>query len=83
MMMVVVVVMLIVMMMMMMVVMMFMHHWSGRSFLGDRVAGEADRQSGGGDKALDHGQSSVQRPQWSSLSICRESPELTMNRRPA
>jgi len=55
------------MMMVMMVVMMVMHlcHRSGRSrlrggrgrFLRNGVAGEADGESGGGDKALDHGQS--------------------------
>ena len=54
---VVVMVMMVVMMMMVMV----LHgrsHWSSRSrrgFLGDGVAGEAEREHGGGGEGLDHG----------------------------
>ena len=50
--------MMVVVMVMMMVVMHRMLHRSGRrrgGFLRDGVAGEADGQHGGGDKALDHG----------------------------
>ena len=53
----------VVMVMVMMMVVMVMHlmgHRSGgggrRGFLRDGVAGEADGEGGGGDKALDHGQ---------------------------
>ena len=47
-----------VMVMMMMVMVMLMGHRGGRrGVLRDGVASEADRESGGGDKALDHGQS--------------------------
>jgi preprotein translocase subunit SecG len=65
-MMVVVVVMVVVVMMMMHVVL--FHRSGGRSgrggFLRDGVAGQADGQRGGDDKALDHGQkSSRRRPQ--------------------
>jgi hypothetical protein len=50
------------MVLMMMVVMMVMvmlvgHRGGRRGVLRDGVASEADRESGGGDKALDHGQS--------------------------
>ncbi len=53
-----VVVMMMVVMMVMSVMMHLMPHRGGRrGFLRDGVASEADRESGGGDKALDHGQS--------------------------
>ena len=60
-MMVVMVMMWVVMMMVVMVVVMVMLHRrgrrGGRGLLGDGVASEANGESGGGDKALDHGQS--------------------------
>ena len=50
--------MMVVMMMMVMMMVMLMGHRGGRrGVLRDGVASEADRESGGGDKALDHGQS--------------------------
>jgi hypothetical protein len=48
----------VVMMMMMVVVMMHLMHRSGRrrsSFLRDGIAGEAEREHGGGGEGLDHG----------------------------
>jgi hypothetical protein len=57
-------VMMVAMVVVMVVVVMMMMHRSGRSgggggggFLRDGVAGEADGESGGGDKVLDHWQS--------------------------
>ena len=52
------VVMVVMMMVVMVMVMMLMGHRGGRrGVLRDGVASEADRESGGDDKALDHGQS--------------------------
>jgi preprotein translocase subunit SecG len=57
-MMVVMVMMWVVMMMVVMVVVMVMlHRRGGRGLLRDGVASQANGESGGGDKALDHGQS--------------------------
>jgi hypothetical protein len=53
----VMVVMMVVMMMVVVMVMPVGHRGGGRGLLRDGVASEADRESGGGDKALDHGQS--------------------------
>jgi uncharacterized membrane protein len=51
------VVMVVMMMVVMVMVVMLMGHRGGRrGVLRDGVASEADRESGGGDKALDHGQ---------------------------
>jgi len=53
-----VVVVMMMMMMMMMVVMVHLMHRSGRrrsSFLCDGIAGEAEREHGGGGEGLDHG----------------------------
>jgi hypothetical protein len=47
----------VVMMMVMVVVMLMGHRGGRRGVLRDGVASEADRESGGDDKALDHGQS--------------------------
>jgi hypothetical protein len=55
-----VVVMVVVMMVMMVMVMHLMGHrrgWRRRGFLRDGVSGQADCESGGGDKTLDHGNS--------------------------
>ena len=50
----------VVMMMMVMMVHGMLHRGGGgRGFLRDGVAGEADGQGGGGDKALDHGRPSL------------------------
>jgi hypothetical protein len=55
---VVMVMMVVVVVVMMLVVMHLVGHRSGGGrFLRDGIAGEADGESGGGDKALDHGQS--------------------------
>ena len=52
---VVVVVMMMMMMMMMMVMHLMRHRSGGGRFLSDSVACKADCESGGSDKALDHG----------------------------
>jgi hypothetical protein len=67
-----------------MVMMMVMHlvgHRGGRSgFLRDGVAGEADGESGGGDKALDHGHVSFQKKDpLVFAAIYRVLHELKMN----
>jgi len=45
------------MMVVMVVVMVMLHRRGGRGLLRDGVASQANGESGGGDKALDHGQS--------------------------
>ena len=73
-------------MMMVMVVMMhrFGHRGGGgrRGFLRDGVAGEADGERGGGDKALDHGKTVLSRKTQSGLRAesYRVSTEPGMNR---
>ena len=52
-----VVVVMVVVVVVMMMVMLMGHRGGRRGVLRDGVASEADRESGGGDKALDHGQS--------------------------
>ena len=52
-----VVMMVMVMVVVMMMVMLVGHRGGRRGVLRDGVASEADRESGGDDKALDHGQS--------------------------
>ena len=71
----------VVIMMVMMVVMHLVGHWGGRSgFLRDGVAGEADGESGGGDKALDHGQCVLsKKTRLVFAAICRVLHELKMN----
>ena len=54
---VVVVVMMVVVMVMVMMMMLMGHRGGRRGVLREGVASKADRESGGGDKALDHGQS--------------------------
>ncbi|MBV8439121.1 MAG: hypothetical protein JO312_00925 [Hyphomicrobiales bacterium] len=64
---VVMMVMIVVVVMMMVVVHLMGHRGGGgcwRGLLGDGIAREADRESGGGDKALDH----------RNLSCCRKDP---------
>jgi hypothetical protein len=80
---VVVVMMVMVVVVMMMVVMHWMFHRSGgrRGFLRDGVTGEADREAGGDEKALDHGKLSFdsRTPRGSSDQQCLPPPELKMN----
>jgi hypothetical protein len=71
---VVVMVMVMVMVMMMMMMVHLMGHRGrgcrrGRGLLGDSIAREADRESGGGDKALDHRNPSCSRKDPSGLRL--------------
>jgi hypothetical protein len=79
-----VVVMMVVMVVMMMVVMVLHrrggHRRGGRGFLRDGVAGEANGQSGGDDKALDHERNPLEEGQNRLRGQeCRVSPERKMN----
>lgn len=54
---------------------------SGRRLLSDCVAGETNRESGGGNKTLDHGHIPPEKdPNGQRLEIWRKLPELKVNR---
>ena len=74
----------VVVMMMVVMVMMVLHRRGGRgrSFLRDGVAGEADGQRGGGEKALEHGEFPFGKgPDGLRLPGCAAPSEPRMNRR--
>jgi hypothetical protein len=54
---------------------------SGRRLLSDCVAGKTNRESGGGNKTLDHGHIPPEKdPNGQRLEIWRKLPELKVNR---